>query len=409
VTPSFSDRTRYGFLIGGLSLALVFALWISSRTTEGWTTLAEEEMMDVSTGTFSRAGSLYVMLRNHSVAPADAVAIGKSLKKILDPRSLRGSDVFEMRQDKNGAFRRLTITRTFDQYVVEKDSATLSSFTRKVPLERTQSEASGRINSSLWESLSEQGLAPELIMQLSDIFAWNMDFLTECRQGDRFAILYGQDVAPDGKVAGQRIEAAIYDGEVTGRQTAFLFGDRYYDENGDSLRKAFLRAPLNFRRISSGFTRRRYHPVLRYFRPHLGIDYAAPTGTPVVSVGDGTVVFKGWQNAYGKHVRIRHNGTYTTYYGHFSRYARGLRLGQRVKQGQVIGYVGSTGWSTGPHLDFRVVKNGRFVNFLTLKFPPDQSVPSSQKADFAQLMGEQSARLEERLREESANAAFAKR
>lgn len=401
---SLPDRTRYSFWVGGMSLALVLLLWMSSRSTETFAPVFEPgETFQLSTGTFSRGGSLYLTLRQAGIAPAEIDSISRALRKVLPPRDLRTGDRFAIRQDRNGAFQDLKITRDLVHYVVEKSSPSLfSAFRETVSVEPRSRNATGRLAASLWESMSSMAVPPELIMQFSDIFAWNLDFLTECRQGDRYALLWEEDVTPAGKVAGQRVAASLYEGRVTGRHVAILFDGAYYDEEGNSVRKAFLRAPLNFRRISSGFTHRRFHPILRYFRPHLGIDYAAPTGTPVVSVGDGTVAFKGWKPMYGRYVQVRHNGTYSTGYAHFSRYAKNIRAGARVRQGQVLGYVGSSGHATGPHLDFRVIKNGRFVNFLKLKFPPDRKVPAGRRAEFDRLVQDRMEHLEQRLAAEPA-------
>jgi murein DD-endopeptidase MepM/ murein hydrolase activator NlpD len=171
---------------------------------------------------------------------------------------------------------------------------------------------------------------------------------------------------------------------------AFLFDNEeefadYFDEDGRSLRKQLLKAPLSYTRISSSFSHRRYHPVLHHFSPHLGIDYAAPTGTPVMSTGDGTVIKASRTRANGNYIKVRHNQNYITYYLHLSRFAKGIRGGAKVKQGQVIGYVGSTGYATGPHLDYRVKKNGRFVNPRRIKLPPAKPVSEENMARFLEL------------------------
>ncbi|MBK8576099.1 MAG: M23 family metallopeptidase [Elusimicrobia bacterium] len=223
-----------------------------------------------------------------------------------------------------------------------------------------------------------------VIVELADIFAWDIDFLTETRDGDRFALSWEEERTPDRRLVSVKILGAIYLGKFTGSHTALRFMDEYYDAEGASLRRAFLHAPLNFRRISSGFTKRRFHPILRTWRPHHGTDYAAATGTPAVTVGDGVVFYRGYKGGLGNVVKVRHNGTYSTYYGHLSRFAKGIGAGTRVKQGQVIGYVGSTGLSTGPHLHFEMIKNGTSVNFLSLKVPSVGSVPAGHKQAFDQ-------------------------
>lgn len=181
------------------------------------------------------------------------------------------------------------------------------------------------------------------------------------------------------------------------RLTAFRFGqdgrETYYDHEGRSLRKVLSRSPLSYRRISSHYSKNRFHPVLRIYRPHLGVDYAAARGTPVSSTGNGTIVFSGYKGQNGKMVRIRHKNAFETYYGHLSRIPKHIRKGARVSQGDIIGYVGSTGLSTGPHLDYRVKKNGRFVNPLTLDLPDGSPVPESSQQEFLRKTGALSSRL----------------
>ncbi|ROQ90726.1 M23 family metallopeptidase [Desulfosoma caldarium] len=258
--------------------------------------------------------------------------------------------------------------------------------------------ALGTIQDNLYSSCVDQGMPAKLIMDLADLFAYDIDFTSDLRPGDRFAVLYeitvgngrlikaGPIQAARMNVSGQTYEAYLYE---------FPDGFRdYFDARGRSLRKMFLKAPLSYRRISSTFTYRRLHPVLKIFRPHLGIDYAAPAGTPVSAIGDGKVIKMGWNGGFGRYVEIQHNGVYRTSYGHLSAFAKGLKKGARVKQGDVIGYVGSSGLATGPHLDFRFYKNGKPVNFLKTAFPHARSIPANLMADF----GKKRRELESQLR-----------
>lgn len=402
-------RYRFGFFVGSLSLSMVFFLWMTSRSNEPLFQFPEPMIQaslvsqsglesvyeDIITkGHFHRGKALYNVLSEASLTPPQIVDISKSLKKIINPRTLKSSDYFELLQAPDGTFQELKIVRGLKQFIVKtstelKEGAAprsiLSVLTEKVPLTKQEKKYAGEIKDSLWMSMRQQGLSPQLIMNFSDIFAWNIDFLTEPRNGDTFSVVVEEQTTPKGKVSDQKILAALYKGRQTGEQTAIYFEKDYYQPNGKSLRKAFLRAPLNFRRISSGFSRKRFHPILRIYRPHLGIDYAAPTGTPVVSLGEGKVIFKGWKGGYGRFIKVRHNRTYTTCYGHLSRYAKKLKVGQKVKQGQVIGYVGSSGLSTGPHLDFRVIKNKKFVNFLKLRLPSDKRINKAKKQSFQEI------------------------
>ncbi|MDP2866837.1 MAG: peptidoglycan DD-metalloendopeptidase family protein, partial [Elusimicrobiota bacterium] len=230
------------------------------------------------------------------------------------------------------------------------------------------------LQSSLWEALSAAGAPPGVIMDFADIFAWKIDFLTEPRKGDRFALVWETRKTALGAACGARITGAAYAGAETGEARGFYHGGSYYDEKGASLRRAFLRAPLSYRRISSYFSKARFHPVLRIYRPHNGIDYAAASGTPVSAVSDGTVVFKGRKGGYGNFIELKHGGAYTSGYGHLRGFAKGLRPGARVNQGDVIGYVGMTGLATGPHLDFSLKVNGKFTDFLRFRAPAAESL-----------------------------------
>jgi murein DD-endopeptidase MepM/ murein hydrolase activator NlpD len=223
-----------------------------------------------------------------------------------------------------------------------------------------------------------------LALNLSDIFAWTVDFFG-LQKGDRFMVVYDEVYIDTTFVEIGRIHAA---GFISGKNVshAFYFVQdsigSYWDASGNSLKRAFLKAPLKFSRISSHFSYARKHPILRIVRPHTGVDYAAPAGTPVMSIGDGTVIAKGFNGGGGHTVKIRHNSVYTTAYLHLSKYGEGVNVGSRVSQGQVIGYVGSTGTSTGPHLDFRVWMNGKPINPLTVESPPVEPIRESNKAMF---------------------------
>jgi murein DD-endopeptidase MepM/ murein hydrolase activator NlpD len=261
----------------------------------------------------------------------------------------------------------------------------------------TPALARGTIQDSLYQSAMDEKIDFELALELADIFAWDIDFFVDLRPGDNYTFLYEQKYK-NGKLIGNgRITAAHFHNDST-RHLAYYYkvpgrAADYYDHEGKSLRKQFLKSPLRYSRISSGYSRRRLHPILKIYRPHPGIDYAAPSGTPVATVGDGRVILKGWKNGYGRCITIRHNNRYTTTYGHLSRYAAKLKVGSRVEQGEVIGYVGASGLANGSHLDFRMKKNGSFVNPLKMRFPAAQPVPESHMEDFKKRV----AYLEETL------------
>lgn len=243
------------------------------------------------------------------------------------------------------------------------------------------------IKSSLWNAMSEAGCDYSLILELSDIYAWTIDFFG-IQPGDSCKVIFEEryiagDTVPFGI---GNVMASYFKNKGDGKY-AFSFEQdgkkEYFDENGDNLRKAFLKAPLNYRRISSTFSEARLHPVHKIVRPHHGVDYAAPSGTPVQSIGDGTVIAKGWDTkGGGNYLKIKHNSTYTTTYMHLKGFAKGITQGSKVKQGQTIGYVGMTGTATGPHLDFRLQKNGTYIDPLKFKSPSAEPVKKENMEAF---------------------------
>ncbi len=243
------------------------------------------------------------------------------------------------------------------------------------------------IKSSLWNAMSEAGCDYSLILELSDIYAWTIDFFG-IQPGDSCKVIFEEryiagDTVPFGI---GNVMASYFKNKGDGKY-AFSFEQdgkkEYFDENGDNLRKAFLKAPLNYRRISSSFSEARLHPVHKIVRPHHGVDYAAPSGTPVQSIGDGTVIAKGWDTkGGGNYLKIKHNSTYTTTYMHLKGFAKGITQGSKVKQGQTIGYVGMTGTATGPHLDFRLQKNGTYIDPLKFKSPSAEPVKKENMEAF---------------------------
>jgi murein DD-endopeptidase MepM/ murein hydrolase activator NlpD len=273
-----------------------------------------------------------------------------------------------------------------NRLIIENSSSGFKAFKREIEFDIRKVFTQGEIKRSLYEDGRKAGLDPEIIMALADIFAWEIDFSVDLRENDSFKLLY-----EEGSHNGEVVKSGpILAAQFMNRDklfTAIKFKDDdghedYYDLEGNSLRKQFLKSPLNYRRISSYFSNRRFHPILKKYRPHHGIDYAAPTGTPVAVTGDGKVIYSGWKKGYGKFIVIRHNSTYSTAYGHLSRIDKRIRKGRYVKQGQVIGYVGSTGISTGPHLHYEFRVNGTSVNPLGRKFAPAKPLQEKYKEDF---------------------------
>jgi murein DD-endopeptidase MepM/ murein hydrolase activator NlpD len=270
----------------------------------------------------------------------------------------------------------LRIVRSEPGYLAEKVA---------IEYERRVGSLGGVIQSNLVSSLPEGGSSALLAIELSDIFSWDVDFNTDFRKGDTFRVLVEEQWL-DGEFRkfGDILAAELSVDGKTYRAFRFDAGGRpdYFDAGGKSLRKAFLKAPLSYRRISSGFTKRRKHPILRIVRPHYGVDYAAPAGTPVSAVGDGAVIFAGYKGPNGNLVIVRHPNGYTTSYGHLARIKKGIRRHAEVRQGDVIGTVGSTGLSTGPHLDFRIRRRGTFLNPLTVDLPRGGTIPPNRMPDF---------------------------
>ena len=272
------------------------------------------------------------------------------------------------------------------QYLVYDDSRVLQTIFRcqdslavwkyRKPVELIDRKADVTISSSLWNDMSAAGAPVELITEIAEIYAWTVDFFG-LQKGDRFHILYRERRCEGELVGIDHVSYAEFHRDTTCLPAIYFDqgdgGNVYWNEKGESLRKAFLKAPLKFTRISSGYSLHRLHPVHGTVRPHTGVDYAAPKGTPVMSIGDGTVLSAGWgSGGAGNMVKIRHNSVYTTAYLHLSGFA--VKAGQRVSQGQVIGYVGMTGTATGPHLDFRVWKNGSPIDPLKLESPPAEPI-----------------------------------
>lgn len=258
-------------------------------------------------------------------------------------------------------------------YVVYDLSDSLRIYKEKKPIETLIKSASGVITSSLWNALEAQALDYNLALTLSEIYAWSIDFYG-LQKGDKFRVVFEENFVYGKSIGIGRVYASEF---VHNKESFYAFRftqdneDSYFDDKGQSLKKAFLKSPLKFSRISSTFSANRFHPVLKIYRPHFGVDYAAPTGTPVMSIGDGTVIAKAYQAAGGgNYLKIKHNSVYTTSYMHLSGYASGITTGSHVRQGQVIGYVGATGLASGPHLDFRVFFNGSPIDPLKVKSEP---------------------------------------
>ncbi len=318
-------------------------------------------------------------------------------QRYLHNLSVNFKDVFDVKRLKAGRYYSLFSSKDSGKpfyFVYELDDIdyVVYDFTRdsvyveskEVTFERKT--ASGTIQSSLYQTFADNNIDPQVGMELADIFGWVIDFY-RLQKGDNFKVIYEQRLV-EGKPAGvHRVFDAVFSHSGNDFYAFYYQPDEnsygeYFDENAHSLRKAFLKAPLKFSRISSKFSKNRLHPVLKTYRPHLGVDYAAPTGTPILSVGDGIVTEAQYTKNNGNYVKVRHNSTYSTQYLHMSKFASGMKPGTKVSQGQVIGYVGSTGLATGPHVCFRFWKNGVQVDPLKVAIPPSEPVASKYLEDY---------------------------
>ncbi|MCF6332280.1 MAG: peptidoglycan DD-metalloendopeptidase family protein [Draconibacterium sp.] len=333
----------------------------------------------VETGVIKSNQYLSQILNAKGVGMGDIDKIARKSKPIFDVRKIKSGNKYSffVTQDTLNDARYFVYENSATEYFVYELFDSLHIYRGEKELETSKRVAQGVVESSLWNTMKSNDLDPMLALELSDIFAWTIDFFA-IQKGDRFRVIYDEQFVDSVSIGIGEIYAVEFDhyGEPN---YAFRFNQDkrfdYFDEKGTSLRKAFLKAPLKFSRISSRFSNNRMHPVLRIRRPHHGVDYAAPKGTPVMSIGDGNVIARAYQkNGGGNYLKIKHNSVYTTSYMHLSGFAKGITTGTRVKQGQLIGYVGSTGLATGPHLDFRVYKNGTPVDPLKVKAPPVEPI-----------------------------------
>ncbi len=355
-------------------------------------------------------------LAETALADIQVRAIIKAMDTVLDLRKCKVGETYEIITLKEtGSFVKfIYYVSTTTRYEISPDNQQNYLVNKiTIPLTRKISTFQGLIKTNLYEAMTSSGELPELVLSFADIFSYEIDFLTDPRVDDKFSVVYEKYYANGNFVKNGQILAARYINN--GQEHLAIFFEEapghkdYYSPNGKSLRKAFLRSPLNYRRISSFFSNRRWHPILKIFRPHLGIDYSAPTGTPVATIGDGTVLFAGWEGGFGRFIKIRHPNGYISTYGHLSKYAKRIRSGARVSQGQVIGYVGSSGLSTGPHLDFRLKKGRKFINFLSLKLPEATSIQSQYLAQFAQVKEKRLQQLSQNIQAPPATGTSAGR
>ncbi len=317
---------------------------------------------------------------------------------VFDIRKVRAGNTYKVfsKRDTTNIAEYLVYEHSSTDYVVFHFTDSLAVWADKKNVVPVTKLSEAEISSSLWEAMHDYNLNPVLALDLSEVFAWAIDFFG-LYQGDKFRVIYDELYVDNRSVGIGTIHAAWF--EHRGHTYyAFRFQQdsiwSYWDEQGNSLRKAFLKSPLRFSRITSRFSNSRLHPILRTYRPHTGVDYAAPEGTPVMALGDGVIVEKGYNHAAGNFVKIKHNSVYTTGYNHFSKFGSGITKGARVAQGQIIGYVGRTGYATGPHLDLRFWKNGKAIDPLKVEAPSVEPIKGTNREVFISEVAKYRSKLD---------------
>ena len=349
------------------------------------------------------------LMINLGLSAQQAYDLTLACKDVFDVKSLRVGNTYRAYYGEDNSLQYVVYDRDRTSNIIFKCQVPYEVKVYEKPVTSQQRYADVTINTSLWVDMRNAGVSPELIISLSDIYAWTVDFFG-LQKGDRFRVLYDEHLCDGEVVAVDSVRYAIFTHNKEELPSVMFDqgdgGNIYWNEKGESMRKAFLKAPLKFSRISSGFSYARKHPVTKKVRPHTGVDYAAPKGTPVLTIGDGTITSMKYEGAGGNTIRIRHNSIYSTAYLHLSGYAKGLKTGQRVRQGQIIGYVGSTGRSTGPHLDFRVWKNGTAINPLKMQSPPAEPVKKENMDAFTATHEKYRTQVNAIIAQETANELF---
>lgn len=347
-----------------------------------------------------RGESWSKILGSYNIGTAKVLQLDNLTKEICPLRNIRaGSHYTTFTQQDSTSLRLdyLVYEKNLIDYVVFAfvgDSVAVRTGEREVDIKRKKSSAT--IDSSLWGAIMKEGLPYSLAAEMEEIYQWTVDFFG-IQAGDRFTVIYDEKFIDTLSVGVGRIWGAKFTHKGKDIYAIpFEQGGRlqYWEEDGGSLRKQLLKAPLKFTRISSKFSHARLHPILKRYRPHHGVDYAAPIGTPVRAVADGTVTYKGYQGAAGNMLKIKHPGNLQSGYLHLRGFAKGIKVGSRVEQGQVIGYVGSTGRSTGPHLDFRIWKGGKPINPLNIPQKPTEPISAENRARFEDIRNRIIAELE---------------
>ena len=351
-----------------------------------------------------RNRTLYEVLTAYHIPPAEILSLSRSFKPVFDFRSARPRDCYQVSVDDDNLIRKFVYkTGPLDEYeAVKNEKGGYSVHKRDIVLERRQFEKVFTIETSLYQAVADSGEDRAIAGMIAEIFAWDIDFYLYPRKGDRIAVVYERCYKDGEFVQYGKILAARYAGK---RKTfsAFLFNDGrfdgYYDETGQPLKKMFLRTPMKFGKMTSGYSIRRFHPVSKRYKAHTGIDYGAPRGTPIMVTANGRVTFAGWKGGYGKLIIVKHPNGYESYYGHCSRLLK--KRGQLVEQGQVIARVGKTGLATGPHVHYEVRVNGKPIDPNRVKKSRGKPLSPELLAQFRQTIDERLVLVESLLDEET--------
>ena len=341
----------------------------------------KEESNKIKSGMF--LGNIF---SDYGINRTEIHEILQKTKSVFDVRKIKRGNAFSVFKSKDSLqdVKYIVYEKNSVDFVVFDFTDTMKVYTGKKEVKTVIKSSGGVIESALWFAMEDAGVSPLLANDLSEIYAWSVDFFG-LQKNDKFKIIYEEKFVEGKTIGFGKIHAAYF--EHIGQEIyAIPFVQdsvlSFYNQDGNSLKKAFLKAPLKYSRISSKFSNSRLHPILKIRRAHHGVDYAAASGTPVYALGDGTILHSAYTGGAGNYIKIKHNSVYTTGYMHLKGYAKGIKPGVRVSQGQLIGYVGSTGLSTGPHLDFRVWKNGKAINPLTIEAPPVEPVKQENIKDF---------------------------
>ena len=336
--------------------------------------------------------TLTEVLTNHGISKADAARAMYRLQKKYNVRQLRpGQDVIVtyIEEKDTPLLHTITFNGPDDKYIEVSPTETGDDFdvvVKKRQLSTKEVAIEGVINDSLYASAKQANLPAALVTDFANLFAWELDFTRDIRPGDTFRVVYEQILDENGHMlrSGNILAAELTTNKKIhdAYRTNTPYGMSYFNSKGYNKRRTLLRTPLEFTRISSNFSLRRKHPILGYTRAHKGTDFAAPRGTPIRAAGDGIVEKASWYGGYGRYIRIKHDSKFKTAYAHMQRYAKGMRAGKRVKQGQVIGYVGTSGRSTGPHLHYEVLRYNKQVNAMTVKLPMGATIPQKEQDEF---------------------------